>query len=513
MSRTSRFLDGVSLGYIAQALVMLGGLWLTAFLLDRVGQHDYGLWLVGLQIMVCLMLTDFGMVVLLQRETAYATGRAGRMEDAADLPFIIGRTARLVLWQVPVVAMAVIIVWVWMPAEWETLRWPLRVVLLAFMVMFPLRIFQAVLQGLQDLAFLGWIQIGSWLLSTAITVGLVLTGWGLYALAIGWMIAQVTLVAMGWYRVRTRFPEVLPASLPPVPWTTAQNHLSQGFWVSLAQLAQVMVHGADVLIIGTLLGPAVVVPFVCTGKLITTLANQPQILMQAAGPALSEMRVGEPRHRLFQVCSALSQAMLLVSGAIVCVVLATNQGFVGWWVGVDQYGGSTLTVVLLLNMLLRHWNTTAVYAIFCFGYERQISLTTLLDGFVTVCGAVLFVRQMGPIGAPLGALAGVCLVSLPGNLSALARENGVSVATLMSSLWPWFWRLCFLAGAASIVARVWLPNTFLALAVTAILTILIYGIVMLPAALRSPVGIYLRPRLEPIRGKIFSGLLAKKADV
>ena len=50
MSRTTRFLSGVGFGYAGQALVMVTALWLTPFYLGRIGQHDYGLWLMGGQI-------------------------------------------------------------------------------------------------------------------------------------------------------------------------------------------------------------------------------------------------------------------------------------------------------------------------------------------------------------------------------------------------------------------------------------------------------------------------------
>ena len=77
MSRTRRFLGGVAFGYANQALVTLVGLWLTTFLLLRLGQDDYGLWLVGTRILGYLMLLDLGVVALLPREVAFATGRAG----------------------------------------------------------------------------------------------------------------------------------------------------------------------------------------------------------------------------------------------------------------------------------------------------------------------------------------------------------------------------------------------------------------------------------------------------
>src|SRR5439155_16324286 len=73
-SRTKRFFDGVVLGYAYMWLIMVAGLWLTPFLLRRIGGHDYGLWLIGLQVLNYLSLVDFGVLALLPREVAYATG-------------------------------------------------------------------------------------------------------------------------------------------------------------------------------------------------------------------------------------------------------------------------------------------------------------------------------------------------------------------------------------------------------------------------------------------------------
>jgi len=47
VSRTRRILGGATVGYLHQAVIILVGLWLTPFLLHRIGQHEYGLWLVA----------------------------------------------------------------------------------------------------------------------------------------------------------------------------------------------------------------------------------------------------------------------------------------------------------------------------------------------------------------------------------------------------------------------------------------------------------------------------------
>jgi len=243
------------------------------------------------------------------------------------------------------------------------------------------------------------------------------------------------------------------------------------------------------------------VPFVCTGKLITVLSNQPQMLIPLAVPALSQMRTGESRERVSQVCIALAQAMLMLSGAVVCVVLAVNHGFVGRWVGAGQYGGFGLTTLILLCMLLRHWNQTIGVALFSFGYERRLCVTALIDGSVSVGAMVLLVSHYGLIGAPLGIIIGACLISLPANFSALARETEMSVWQMLKPLAPWFARFAVLALCSGAAARMWTPNTLPLLAVTATITALVYAAAMFPLMLRNPLGIYVRPRLFPIRAR------------
>jgi hypothetical protein len=262
------------------------------------------------------------------------------------------------------------------------------------------------------------------------------------------------------------------SAMPPLSWAAARAYIRKSFWVSVAQVAQVLLNATDVVIAAKMLGPAAVVPYVCTGKLIFVLAHQPAMLMQVAAPGLSEMKTSESRSRLFDVCTSLSQAMLMFSGAIALVVVVVNQGFVNLWVGADQYGG-------------------------------RISLTTLMDGGVTALASVVLIRSFGLIGIPIGSLLGACFVSLPANLVPLARENGVSVGKLVEPLWPWCWRFVLLFAVAATATKVGMPKSLPALVLIGVGTGVLYLAVMLPTALRLHLGKYLRPRIFEVR-KTFS---------
>jgi hypothetical protein len=56
-----------------------------------------------LQVLGYLGLIDIGVIVLIPRAIAYATGRATGSVNSPELPFVIGRTARVVFYQLPMI--------------------------------------------------------------------------------------------------------------------------------------------------------------------------------------------------------------------------------------------------------------------------------------------------------------------------------------------------------------------------------------------------------------------------
>lgn len=501
MTRTERFLRGFTTGYAHMAVATAAGLWLTPFFLARMGDSAYGLWLVGTQLIAYLLLMDLGIVALLPRETAYVTGRTGRT-DAPELAVLVEQAMTLGFAQMPIVLVAAVAALWWFPAAWEPLRWPLTVVLGVFVVTFPLRAFQAALAGLQDLEFVARAQFAAWAAGTLVTIGLVANGLGLPALASGWCVTQLLTVAACGLRLRARYPAAMPSRLSFGDAASARGYVGRAIWVSVSQTAQVLLNGTDVIIIGALLGPAAVVPYACTGKLVAVLANQPQAILQSAAPALSELRPSGDRVRMFQVSAALAQSTLAVSGLVACVVLAVNQGFVAWWVGADQFAGMGLTLLMLSAMLARHFNTTNVYALFCFGHERRLALTALADGVVTIGAGVVLVGLFGMAGAPLAAIAGVVLVSAPLNLRALSRETGAERTEVLATLAPWAIRFAIVAAISAAAGAVLRPATFAGLGAMVAAAAAVYAAAVAGPVLRSSAGVYLQPLLVSVGRRV-----------
>lgn len=491
MSRTRRYLRGMGVGYAYQLLTMGVGLYLTRFLLQRLGSEQYGLWIVGIQLLSWLLLLDVGVIALVPREVASATGRA---EDPEATPRLVGFTARLVLMQSLVIGVAALGLWWLLPSDWEPLRPALGPTLLAFVLLYPLRMFSALLEGLQDLAWLSGAQLVGWLAGTGTTVGLVLLGHGIVALAWGWIVQQLLQASLAGVRLVWRHRQVLPRRLPGLAWAELHGWLRRGAWVTVNQLSTVLLTGTDLLLVGKLLGPEATVAYACTSKAVSILIHQPRMLVAAALPGISQMRTGESRERLTQVCTSLMQATLLVSGLLATGVVAANGAFVGWWVGEDKYLGLGVSGLIALNMVLRHWSGALATATFAFGDERRIALVSLTDGVLAFLLGAAGLHFLGYIGAPLGTLVGLVLVSLPSHLRALARHSDSSPGQLLRPLFPWFWRTGVVLVLAAALSLAWAPAHFLGLATVASAAALLYALVVGPVAFLGPLEGYVRPR-------------------
>jgi O-antigen/teichoic acid export membrane protein len=497
MSRAHRYLQGVGVNYLQVVLVAACGLWLTRFLLDRIGQDELGAWLVLLPLLGYLELIDLGVVAVLPREVAYATGRAaGDGQEAVAA--VLGKARRLVLWQLPLAALAATTLWGLCLLSGAASGWAAAVLAVLYVVLFPSRIYPAALQGLQDLAALGWINVASWLLQFTVTVALVLAGLGMWGLVGGFAVQRVASAVLAWWRLSRRFPGARPDRRAPQPPAEARTLLRPGLWVSLSRVSQMLLSGTEVIVVGMLLGPAAVVLYSCTAKLTTLFAPQVYTLATTAEAALSELRGGEsadrwggtpprpPGERLVVVSSTLRQAILLASGLVVCVVLAANEAFVAWWVGAERYGGLVLTAVLAGTMIVRHFHFTLGHLLYCLGQERAVALISLADGVVGVAATALFVGLFGALGAALGSLAAVVVVSLPGCLFLVGRALDVSRLALLGAHLSWLGRFLAVAVAVTLVGQHWQPRSAAGLVGLGLGVGVLYTAVMYPLARRSP---------------------------
>jgi len=337
MSRVRRVFAAFGIGVVNQALAAAGGLWVTRFALHHIGSHDYGLWVIAGQFLAYLALLDLGVTALLPRDISIIVGKQLEREARdAELREVLERSISLVLLLVPLLALASFGLVAALPAEWAALRWPLATYLALFALLYPLRVIPAVLNGLQDLSYVGWTQTAAWVTTAAASVVLILLGFGLNALAVASAVGQIATSFTGVARMISRHRGILPRRIRWASDDVIRKHLAPGIWVSLAQIGHVLINSTDVLVIGRIFGPVGALRFSFTDKTENILCNQPFAVGNLAGPAVAELKGAERKDDLARILGVLAAATLVLSGAIVLAVPETNHAFVRAWIG-EQY--------------------------------------------------------------------------------------------------------------------------------------------------------------------------------
>lgn len=512
MSRTRRYLHGISTSYLYQLIAFGCGLWLTRFLLRRVGAEEYGQWLIILQVVSYLELLDLGVIAVVPRQVAYITGGSDPAAIPANLTGFLTRVVALVRVQSLAVGLATLVVWL-LVTRGQTehpMAWPLLAIGLCYVLLFPLRVCEATLRGLQDLGYLGVVNIVLWLTQAGLTVAFVLAGWGLWAIVAAWIVYRCLQCLCWWLRLRLAFAGLVSGVLARFRPEGGWGLLKQGIWVTVGRLAHVLGNGTQLLIIGWLLGPVWVVVYSCTAKFAQIGSTQVQSLILGAEPALSELKTAASPEHLTGVLTALCQLVLLVAGLLACVLLPTNGPFVAWWVGADQYGGEALTLLLLAEMLVRNFVLCLLTTLFCLGFERWLAYLTLTDAVARLLLTAALIGRFGVASAPVASLVGACVICLPVCLFILERHTPVFIGSIVRSLLPWLAIFVVLALALYALQVFWAPRGALELVASGAAVGCVYWLIMLPVLRRSAAWEHIKPRLRVV-GAMLSRFLFWRA--
>lgn len=433
MTRARRAAITAGFAYAQYAMAIIPGLILVPLTWSHLGARTYGLWLTTGELLAYAAIVDPGVLGVLQWLIAEADGAGDR--PAVRRLFSNGVAAGLVAGLGYVVVAAAL--WLVLPtalrltpADRALLGPPLALIVVSTAVTYPLRAFRAALSGLQDVAFagtLGMCEIGL----GAVTVGgMLIAGYGVYALAWGAVVPSTLILLVSAVRLRHIAPDLLDSW----QWPTAAGLgylLRNGIGVWFGSFGWHLLSASSGIVIAFLGHPEWVPIYNCTAKTSNVSMQMGWVLPDSGLLGLAQLHGERPRSpRLKQMVGALVQLHLLLSGVAACLVLAFNPTFVTWWVGGAAFGGVRLTVLLAAGIVLYsliHGLTTAASVV---GNRLQVGIITLVNGVLQLGLAVLFGRRWSLAGvAGAGLLAGA-VTALPTTLYILRKVGAVEARGL-----------------------------------------------------------------------------------
>jgi O-antigen/teichoic acid export membrane protein len=400
MSRTRRYLMGLGSGYVVTFATILVGLWLTPFTLRILDREQFAIFTLANDILMWLGLLDLGITAGLNVQAAQLTGRPDeeKLNRLASTAFF---TQLCISGLTLVVGMLVTLAFPYFFQLPKNLQAD-AVLLMALMVLGTVismgtRTFSALLVAHQQVHIDNLIRLGLVVVRTALTVILLVSGFGLLSLA--WANLAATCVMSTFAVVRLfRFLPRLHLRREFFSWNVLRETGGLGIWFSFGMLAGLFIENMDRILAAKLVTLESVTILSLTGRVYALSYGLIQQVSNTARPMLGQM-LGEGKKD--EVFLRYKQLFALSTGSAVVVAAslwAGNGNFVAWWVGSVNYGGPLLDVALSLNLIVNLWVLPNRAVLSSGMVVKPQALGRLAEGGLNLILAIVLSYKLGLVG-------------------------------------------------------------------------------------------------------------------
>lgn len=381
------------------------GFFMMPFLVSRLGDTLYGIWMLVASLVGYGSLLDFGVrssiVKYVSQHHAIGDQEALHRLFATTLA-IYAAIGMIVLALTTGVALFLSDLFR-IPSELvDDAQFVLVIVGFNLALKFPIGVFEGFVTGLQRYEIANAISIGGSLLRAGITVILLLQGYKLLALATVGLLGDILMGGV-----------MVSACIWLLPWLSIRKrYLSRkvfrevyafGMWSSLIAMASRVLYDSDSILIGILLPAAAITHFAVANNLVRYLRQLALGFGNVFTPAASDLNARSERERLANlVIHGTRYAMSIILPAAIFVAVI-GQEFLALWIG-PRYAVESSAVLITLAL-----SQAASMALFpagamLYGLNRHqyLAYILLVQAIFKVSLTTILLPSYGVLGAAIG---------------------------------------------------------------------------------------------------------------
>ena len=502
MSIKTQAAKNVGSGWLSLLVHLAVGFFLSPFILHKLGDDAFGLWVLILSLTGYYGLLDFGIRSSIVRYVA----RFNATRDEDQLARFFNTTmatytivAVLVLLITGVGCFYLDVLFRIPPQFLRTARLLFLIMGAEFALSFPLSVFPGVLQGLQKFSWQNLTQIAYTLArGLAIVIGLE-RGGGLLTLAA--IVVATDVLGHGvfvWmmYRIRP-----LPLSLRFVDRKTFRQMLAYSSAAFLILVAEKLRFQSDAVVIGIFLSPAAITYFSIGLKLAEYPTNILQSLAEIFTPISSHLDATGDLGRLRKLFLDGNRACAMTIFPLSAILIVLGKSIIEVWVGAKYLSSYSILLLLIIPKTLYLAQATSTKVLLGMGRHQTLAWVLLGEGGANLILSVVLLRHWGIVGVALGTaipLACTSLFFLPRHLCRLLE---IPLGTFLGRAY----RLPLALSAPLLVVLVFVKQLFHAHGYGGLFLQVASGGIVYSLGLlwwfltREPSGVELRARFAQIR--------------
>jgi len=397
-------LKNVGSSWFALGLNILLGIFLTPYILHRLGDAAFGLWILIFSATGYYGLFDLGIRSSIIRYVAKYTAT-----DAQDELNRLVNTAMFSYAAIGLVTMAItgiasfyVTTIFRIPGEFGgTARWLLLMVGTSVSLGFPLGVFGGILEGLQRFYLLNFTSVSSMLLRALLIVIALRHGRGL--LTIAFITVSLPLLG-GLINGAVVFRHLrLRLGVSFVSRSSLRQIASYGGTTFLIIVAGRLRFKTDALVIGTFLSATAVTYFTIGSRMVDYATELVHSMAQIFVPMSSQSDALGDLNRLRKIFVAGNRMCALVIFPVCAIWVILGKSIIEVWVGAHYVAASyPVLLILLFPSTVMLMQTASSRVLFGMGKHQTLAKVTLVEGIANLVLSVVLVRRFGIVGDAIG---------------------------------------------------------------------------------------------------------------
>jgi O-antigen/teichoic acid export membrane protein len=474
-----QILKNVGSSWSALATNVVVGIFLSPFILHRLGDAAFGIWVLIFSVTGYYGLFDLGIRSSIIRYVSKytATGDKEKLTQFVNTALFsytgIGVVSMVLtatlsssiehLFKIP-------------PGMHSQARLLLLIVGASVSLGFPLGVFGGMLEGLQRFYILNWTSIGATLLRAALIVYFLNRGFGLVTVA---LITVALPVLSSVLRGIIVF-HLCPVAIGPshVDKESFRNMATYGGTTFLVIVAGRLRFRTDELVLGSMMSTVAITYFSIGARIVDYAQEFVSSLAQIFVPMSSHSEAKGDLDRLRKVYIAGNRVCALLILPITIVLLLLGKHVIRIWVGARYVPHSyPVLVVLIIPFALMLMQSASGRVLFGIGKHQALAKVTLLEGIANLILSIALVPSLGVVGDALGTAVPLCCTFLLFMPRHMKKQVGVPVGSFIRQAYslPLLLNLPLIA-VVWLANRLFTPRNLVQMALEIISAFTIYGI-------------------------------------
>jgi O-antigen/teichoic acid export membrane protein len=417
-----QIIKNVGSSWFALGVNILVGIFLSPFILHRLGDAAFGIWVLIFSLTGYYGIFDFGIRSSIIRYVSKYTATRNLEEVSGLLNTAMFTYSCVGLLSLLITVMGCIYVdrIFHIPQDFHsTARWLLLIVGVSVALSFPFGVFGGMLEGLQKFYVLNWTNV---VFSSMLRVVLIV-----FYLNRGYGLLTVALITVGLPFIGAVVRAIV--ALRELPMKFSWRYVSRASFHRMANYSAVtfmiliswrLRFKTDAVVIGTFLSSAAITYFYAGSRLVDYAGEVVSSLAQIFVPMSSQSEAAGDTDRLRKIFIAGNRACAFVIFPITAVFVILGRSMIEVWVGkkyIEQGYPVLLTLIIPYTLMLMQGASSRI--LFGMSKHGKLAIVTMIEGILNLGLSILLVRPYGILGDAFGTaipMLGTYLLFMPFHL-------------------------------------------------------------------------------------------------